>query len=58
MYQKNTYNLCLIYFSVSSVVNKRFLLTFTVSLYGNRLYFLTFADINHQQKEECLNIPF
>ncbi len=58
MYQKNTYNLCLIYFSVSSVVNKRILLTFTVSLYGNRLYFLTFADINHQQKEECLNIPF
>ena len=58
MYQKNTYNLCLIYFSVSSVVNKRILLTFTSSLYGNRLYFLTFADINHQQKEECLNIPF
>ena len=58
MYQKNTYNLCLIYFSVSSVVNKRILLTFTVSLYGNRLYFLTFADINHKQKEECLNIPF
>ncbi|EEX43116.1 hypothetical protein BACFIN_09194 [Bacteroides finegoldii DSM 17565] len=58
MYQKNTYNLCLIYFSVSSVVNKRILLTFTLSLYGNRLYFLTFADINHQQKEECLNIPF
>ena len=55
MYQKNTYNLCLIYFSV---VNKRILLTFTLSLYGNRLYFLTFADINHQQKEECLNIPF
>ncbi len=58
MYQKNTYNLCLIYFSVSSVVNKRILLTFTLSLYGNRLYFLTFADINYQQKEECLNIPF
>ena len=58
MYQKKTYNLCLIYFSVSSVVNKRILLTFTLSLYGNRLYFLTFADINHQQKEECLNIPF
>ena len=58
MYQKNTYNLCLIYFSVSSVVNKRILLTFTLSLYGNRLYFLTYADINHQQKEECLNIPF
>ena len=58
MYQKNTYNLCLIYFSVSSVVNKRILLTFTLSLYGNRLYFLTFADINHQKKEECLNIPF
>ena len=58
MYQKNAYNLCLIYFSVSSVVNKRILLTFTLSLYGNRLYFLTFADINHQQKEECLNIPF
>ena len=58
MYQKNTYNLCLIYFSVSSVVNKRILLTFTLSLYGNRLYFITFADINHQQKEECLNIPF
>lgn len=58
MYQKNTYNLCLIFFSVSSVVNKRILLTFTLSLYGNRLYFLTFADINHQQKEECLNIPF
>ena len=61
MYQKNTYNLCLIFFSVSSVhsvVNKRILLTFTLSLYGNRLSFLTFADINHQQKEECLNIPF
>ena len=61
MYQKNTYNLCLIFFSVSSVpsvVNKRILLTFTLSLYGNRLYFLTFADINHQQKEECLKIPF
>lgn len=51
MYQKNTYNLCLIYFSVSSVVNKRILLTFTLSLYGNRLYFLTFANINHEQKE-------
>ena len=36
MYQKNTYNLCLIFFSVSSVpsvVNKRILLTFTLSLY-------------------------
>ena len=28
-----------------------FLLTFTFSLYGNRLYFLTFANINHEQKE-------
>ena len=51
------------YFNISAWLNHNggilpFLLTFTFLLYGNRLYFLTFADINYQQKEECLNIPF
>lgn len=41
------------YFNISAWLNHNggilpFLLTFTFLLYGNRLYFLTFADINYQ----------